>query len=81
MRARLDLNIELPIGTEDGGFTVQFRNNNNESIAEITGTATWDGTAEALKVKADLRNVPAGSYTVVIQSRNSSVRFYPVVLE
>jgi hypothetical protein len=81
MRARLDLNIELPIGTEDGGFTVQFRASNSRPAAEATGIAAWDGTAEVLKVRADLRDVPAGSYTVVIQSRNSSVRFYPVVLE
>jgi hypothetical protein len=81
LRARLDLNIELPIGTEDGIFTVQFRTSTNESVAEATGTATWDGTAEALKIRADLRGVPAGRYTVAIQSRNSSVRLYPVVLE
>ena len=80
-RGRFDLTIMLPIGTEDGSFTVQFRNNNNESVAEVTGTATWNGTAEALKIRADLRNVPAGSYTVAIQSRNSSVRLYPLVLE
>jgi len=80
-RGRFDLTIMLPIGTEDGSFTVQFRNNNNESVAEVTGTAIWNGTAEALKIRADLRNVPAGSYTVAIQSRNSSVRRYPLVLE
>jgi hypothetical protein len=80
-RARLNLTIKLPIGTEDGVFTVQFRTSSNESVAEATGTATWDGTAEALKVSADLRGVPAGRYTVAIQSRNSSVRLYPVVLE
>jgi hypothetical protein len=81
LRARLDLTIELPIGTEDGIFTVQFRTSTNESVAEATGTATWDETAEALKIRADLRGVPAGRYTVAIQSRNSSVRLYPVVLE
>lgn len=80
-RARLDLTIKLPIGTEDALYTVQFRTNNNQSVAEATGTAIWDGTAEALKIRADLRDVPAGSYTVAIQSRNSSVRLYPVVLE
>jgi len=80
-RGRFDLTIMLPIGTEDGSFTVQFRTNNNESVAEVTGTATWNGTAEALKIRADLRNVPAGSYTVAIQSPNSSVRLYPLVLE
>jgi hypothetical protein len=79
--ARLDLTIMLPIGTEDGGFTVQFRTSTNESVAEATGTATWDGTAEALKIRTDLRDVPAGRYNVAIQSRNSSVRLYPLVLE
>jgi hypothetical protein len=70
----------LPIGTEDGTFEVQFRNN-NESVAEATGTATWDGTDEDLKIRVDLRDVPAGSYAVAIQSQDSSVRFYRVVLE
>jgi len=56
-RGRFDITIMLPIGTEDGSFTVQFRTNNNESVAEVTGTATWNGTAEALKIRADLRNV------------------------
>ena len=80
-RGRFDITIMLPIGTEDGSFTVQFLTNNNESVAEVTGTATWNGTAEVLKISADLRNVPAGNYIVAIQSRNSSVRRYPVVLE
>jgi hypothetical protein len=80
-RARLDLTIMLPIGTEDGSFKVQFRTNNNRSVSEATGTGTWDGTAEALKIRADLRGVPAGRYTVAIQSPNSSVRLYPLVLE
>ena len=80
-RGQLDLTIMLPIGTEDGIFTVQFRTSTNESVAEATGTATWDGTAEALKIRADLRGVRAGRYTVAIQSRNSSVRLYPLVLE
>ena len=68
-RARLDLTIKLPIGTEDGVYTVQFRSNNNEPVAEAVGSATWDGTAEALKIRTDLRNVPAGTYT-----RRHSVR-------
>src|ERR1035438_8631150 len=45
-RGRFDLTVMLPIGTEDGSFTVQFLTNNNESVAEVTGTATWNGTAE-----------------------------------
>jgi hypothetical protein len=80
-RARLDLTIKLPIGTEDAVYTVQFRSNNNEPIPEAVGTAAWDGTAEVLKISTDLRNVPAGTYTVAIRSANSSSRLYPVILE
>ncbi|MGB7720452.1 MAG: hypothetical protein WBL65_11165, partial [Bryobacteraceae bacterium] len=80
-RARLNLTIKLPIGTEDAVYTVQFRSNNNETVVEAVGSATWDGTAEALKIGPDLRNVPAGAYTLAIRSANSSLRLYPVVLE
>lgn len=80
-RARLDLSIKLPIGTEDGLYTVQFRSNGNGSAAETTGSATWNGTSEVLKVTTDLRTVPPGSYTIAILSANSSVRHYPVFLE
>ena len=45
----LDLTIELPIGTEDGSFHGPVPANNDESVAEATGTATWDGTAEVLR--------------------------------
>jgi len=80
-RARLNLTIKLPIGTEDAAYTVQFRSSNNETVVEAVGSATWDGTAEALKISPDLRNVPAGTYTLAIRSANSSLRLYSVVLE
>jgi hypothetical protein len=80
-RARLNLTIKLPIGTEDAVYTVQFRSSNSETVVEAVGSATWDGTAEALKIRTDLRNVPAGAYTLAIRSANSSLRLYSVVLE
>ncbi len=80
-RGRLDLAIKLPIGTEDGVYTVQFRSNGNGPVAETTGSATWNGTSEVLKVTTDLRTFPPGSYTIAILSANSSVRHYPVFLE
>jgi len=80
-RASLDLIIKLPIGTEDGIYTVQFRSKSDELEAEAVGAAAWNGTAEALKIRTDLRNVPAGTYTVTIRAVNSSLRYYAVVLE
>jgi hypothetical protein len=80
-RARLNLTIKLPIGTEDAVYTVQFRSNSGETVVGAVGSATWDGTAEALKIRTDLRNVPAGTYTLAIRSASSSLRLYSVVLE
>jgi hypothetical protein len=81
IRARFDLTIKLPIGTEDGIYTVQFRSKSDEPVAEAVGTAAWNGTAEALKIRTDLRDVPAGAYSVTIRAANSSLRHYAVVLE
>ena len=39
--------------------------------------ATWNGTAEVLKIRTDLRNIPTGAYTVAIRSANSSLRHLP----
>jgi hypothetical protein len=80
-RTQLDLTIDLPIGTEDAVYTVQFRSDSDKTVAEAVGNATWDGTAEVLKIKTDLRNVLAGAYTVAIRSADSSWHLYPVILE
>jgi hypothetical protein len=80
-RAQLDLTIDLPLGTEDAVYTVQFRSDSDKPVAEAVGSATWNGTAEVLKIKTDLRNVPAGAYRVAIRSADSSLRLYPVILE
>jgi hypothetical protein len=79
--ARLDLTIRLPIGTEDGVYTVEFGSGRDEPIARATGKAVWDGTAEVLKVIIDLHRVPPGIYALTIRSSDSSVRSYPVVME
>ena len=80
-RASLDLTMKLPIGTEDGVYTVQFRSSGDEPVAEASGAAAWNGTAEVLKIRIDLRSAPAGTYTVAIRSENSSLRLYQVILE
>jgi hypothetical protein len=80
-RAQLDLTIDLPIGTEDAVYTVQFGSDNNKPVAQAVGSATWDGTTEVLRIRTDLRNVPAGAYGVAIRSADSSLRLYPVILE
>ena len=80
-RARLALTLLMPIGTEDGPYSVQVRAASGEIIAQAKGIANWTGHAEKLDVSLDLSNVPAGAYTLAIQSTDASQRIYPVILE
>ena len=80
-RVLLDLSIKLPIGVEEGLYSVQFRNQIGQSVVNATGTAAWDGAAETLATAVDLRNLSPGEYVLAIRSGTSAWRVYPVVLD
>jgi hypothetical protein len=80
-RALLELSIRLPIGVEDGLYSVQFRNQLGRSVVNTTGTAAWDGTAETLATAVDLRSLAPGEYILAIRNGTSAWRVYPVVLD
>ena len=80
-RALLNLTIKLPMGMEDGTYSVQFRTALNQSVANTTGLAAWDGSAETLTATIDLRNLKPGLYKLAIRHEGSSWHQYPVVLE
>jgi hypothetical protein len=80
-RATLDLAIKLPIGTEDGTYKVQFRSMEGQALAEADGSAVWDGSAETLRVRIDLRGLSAGVYRLATRLGSSSWRIYSVVLD
>lgn len=80
-RALLDLSIKLPVGVEDGVYSVQLRTQLGQSVVNTTGTAAWDGDAETLSTAVDLRNLVPGEYILAIRSGTSAWRVYPVVLD
>jgi hypothetical protein len=80
-RTRLDLSIKLPVGVEDGMYSVQFRNQRGQSVVNTTGTAAWDGAAEILTTAVDLGNLASGEYILAIRSATSDWRVYPLVLD
>jgi hypothetical protein len=80
-RALLNLTIKLPMGMEDGTYSVQFRPGPDRSVVNATGTATWDGSAETLTTTIDLRNLKPGPYKLAIRHDGSSWHQYLVVLE
>ena len=80
-RALLRLTIKLPIGTEDGIYTVQFRADRDRLLLNATGTATWDGSAEALVTTVDLRRLAPGKYVLALTNDGSWWRTYPIILD
>jgi hypothetical protein len=80
-RSLLNLQIQLPLGTEDGSYALQFRNNTGGIAAESTGTAKWDGTTETLSARIDLRTVEPGQYTLALRKGAASWRQYSVFVD
>jgi hypothetical protein len=80
-RGRLALTLILPIGTEDGPYTVRLRSASGEIVAQANGIVTWTGGAEKLVTNLDLTPLSAGAYYISVQSADASLRTYPILLE
>lgn len=80
-RAVLDLTVLLPLGTEDGEYSVELRSGETRPMLHATGTAVWDGHAVALTTRVDLRRLVAGPYTLALRKSDSSWRTYRLTLE
>jgi hypothetical protein len=80
-RSLLNLEIKLPLGTEDGSYAIQFRNNAGGITAQSTGVAKWDGATEALSAQIDLRTIEPGQYTVAVRKGAASWRQYSVFVD
>ena len=76
-----ELAILLPLGTDDGTYAVELRTPDGSPRAQTTGTAIWDGQAEVLMARLDLRNLPEGEYAIALREAGASWRSYPVILE
>jgi len=80
-RAQLKLTLLLPIGTEEGAYTVQFWTGAQPPVVNETGTLVWDGSAETLVSTIDLRKLEPGRYTLAIRASNASWYTYPIVVD
>ena len=77
----LNVQIRLPLGSEDGQYSLQFRDSAGGTRAQTTGTAKFDGTNETLSARIDLRTVEPGRYTLAIRQGTSSWRQYSVFVD
>jgi len=80
-RSLLNLQIMLPLGTDEGQYSVQIRNNAGGVAAQSIGTAKWDGTTETLSARVDLRTAEPGQYTLAVRKGTSSWHQYSIFLD
>jgi hypothetical protein len=77
----LNVQIRLPLGTEDGQYSLEFRNSGGGIAVRTTGTAVWDGTNETLSARIDLRAIEPGRYTLAIRKGAESWRQYSIIVD
>src|SRR5665213_1101913 len=80
-RSLLNVQILLPLGTEDGEYSVQLRNKAGGIVTQSTGIAKWDGTTETLSARIDLRTFEPGQYTLALRNGTSSWRLYSIFVD
>jgi hypothetical protein len=80
-RSLLNLQVQLALGTEDGSYVLQIRNNAGGIVVQATGTAKWDGTTETLSARIDLRTVKPGQYKLAVRKGVASWRQYSVFVD
>jgi hypothetical protein len=80
-RLLLDLQVRLPLGTDDGRYFLEIRNNAGGIAAQADGTVKWDGIAETLSTRIDLRTVEPGRYSLAVRKGASSWREYSVFVD
>lgn len=73
---RLQLTIQLPVGSEDGPYQVAVFKRSGEQISATTGTAALAQNVMALKVTLDLRGVPPGQYALGTRREGSAWSWY-----
>ena len=80
-RGVLDLTILLPVGTEDGEYSIELRTSGTQAVVHASGSAKWDGHAVTLATRVDIRQVAAGVYTLALSKDGASWRTYRVIVE
>jgi hypothetical protein len=80
-RGRLDLELDLPIGSREGRYEIQVLEQPGKPVASAGGTAKIENYVTVLQVKVDLRNISPGPYLLGIRRPELDWTYYPVLLK
>ncbi len=80
-RAKLDVTILLPVGSEAGTYELQVMDAELRSKASALGEAQIENHVTTLRTKMDLRALAPGVYRLALRRRGEDWRFFPLRLE
>ena len=76
-RARLDLTMLLPVGSEPGPYDVQVLDSDLRSRATATGSAEIRNYITTLRTILDVQELPAGSYQLAVRRHGEEWQMFP----
>ena len=76
-RARSDLTILLPVGSEPGGYEIQVLDSGLRSQASASGEAAIRDYVTTLQSTIDLRSLSPGAYQLALRRHGEDWRLFP----
>ena len=81
MRARLDLTLLLPVGSEAGDYDLQVLDATERAHRSATGEARIENHVTTLRTHIDLRGLTSGTYRLALRRRGEDWRVFPLRIE
>src|SRR5579863_5337702 len=80
-RARLDLSIYLPVGSEEGIYEIALVGASGQSVLTSSGEAKLKNFVDVLTAKLDLTGLARGPYELRLRRVQGQWNSYPIALE
>jgi hypothetical protein len=80
-RVPADLSIYLPIGSDEGKYTVQILRKDKEPLVTIEGNATMLNDVMDLQVRIDLQQFSVGDYVLALRQLSWPWSYYPLEIK
>jgi hypothetical protein len=80
-RAKLDLTILLPVGSEEGSYELQVMDADLRSRGSVMGEARIENFVATLHTRIDTGSLAPGPYKLAIRRKGEDWRLFPVRLE
>ena len=80
-RARLDLSIYLPVGSEEGIYEIALVGPSGQSVLTSSGEAKLQNFVDVLTAKLDLSGLARGPYELRLRRVQGQWNSYPIALE